>query len=135
MSEHWDDDALIRRLYGIGPQDGHLDECLECAQRWEAMSAVRKGVLEPPRTPEVLLAAQRRAIYDRLEQPPIRLALVPAALATAALVLAAVLLHKPAPQNYQAQSDAALMADVYSLVQSDEPRAVEPIHALFEANQ
>ena len=68
MSEHWDDDALIRRLYGIGPQDGHLDECLECAQRWEAMSAVRKGVLEPPRTPEILLARHKEFRHLRRKQ-------------------------------------------------------------------
>jgi hypothetical protein len=140
MSEHWDDDALIRRLYGVGPEDGHLDECRECAQRWEALVEVRGRVLEPEPAPEELLAAQRRAIYVRLEQPRRRagwFSVAPAAVATAVLVLLAVLLRQPAPapRDFLGPSDSKLIADVYSMVQSDEPQAAEPIHALFEDGQ
>ncbi len=58
-------------------------------------------------------------------------------MATAAIILLAVLLYRPAPapQPAPVSSDAELFSEVYSMVQSSEPKAAEPIHALFEVQQ
>ena len=135
---HWTDDELIGRLYGLGPDDGHLGECEECAGRWRALEATRGLVLDPPPAPEEFLAGQRRAIHGRLEHPARRpgwLQLAPAAVATAAVVVLAVVLHRSAPAPEPGLSDAELYAEVYSMVESDEPLAVQPIRALFEEEQ
>ena len=139
MSEHWSDDELIAQLYGVGPQDGHLDGCAECADRWRVLAAARARVVQPPAVPEEFVAGQRRAVYRRLGFPQRRRALLPfaSAMATAAIVLLAVLLYRPAPapQPAPVSSDAELFSDVYSMVQSSEPKAAEPIHALFEVQE
>jgi len=135
---HWTDDELIGRIYGLGPGDGHLAECEECAGRWRALQAARRLVLDPPPAPEEFLAGQRRAIHGRLEHPvwrPAWLQLAPAAVATAAVVVLAVVLHRPAPAPEPGLSDAELFAEVYSMVQSDESLAVQPIRAMFEEEQ
>jgi hypothetical protein len=139
MSEHWSDDELIGQLYGVGPQDGHLDGCAECADRWRALVAARTRVVQPPAVPEEFVAGQRRAVYRRLGSPERSRALLPfaSAMATAAIALLAVLLYRPAPphQPALAPSDAELFSEVYSMVQSSEPKAAEPIHALFEVQE
>ncbi len=138
MAEHWNDDELMERLYGLGPEDGHLRECAACGARWRALLQARGRVLEPPPIAEELLAAQRRAIYTRLEQPVSRrgwFSFAPAAVATAAVLLLAVLLRGPAPRTNSEPSDTELFADVFVLAQGTEPQAVEPIHALFEVDQ
>ena len=130
---------MIAQLYGVGPQDGHLDGCAECTGRWRALAAARARVVQPPVVPEEFVAGQRRAVYRRLESRERSRALLPyaSAMATAALVLLAVLLYRPAPppQPVVVSSDAELYSDVYSMVQSNEPKAAEPIHALFEVQE
>jgi hypothetical protein len=139
MAKHWSDDELIARLYGVGPQDGHLDGCAECADRWRALAAARARVVQPPALPEEFVAGQRRAVYQRLGSPARSRGLLPfaSAMATAAIILLAVLLYRPAPAPQPAvvASDAELYSDVYSMVQSSEPKAAEPIHALFEVQE
>jgi anti-sigma factor RsiW len=139
MAEHLSDDELIARLYGVGPQDGHLDGCPECADRWRALTAARARVVQPPAVPEEFVAGQRRAVYRRLGSRERSLVLLPfaSAMATAAIVLLAVLLYRPAPAPQPAvvSSDAELYSDIYSMVQSSEPKAAEPIHALFEVQE
>jgi anti-sigma factor RsiW len=132
--EHWNDDDFVDRLYGVGPYDAHLAECPECAQRWRRLIERRERVLEPPNVPEALLASQRREIQRRLDGPGKRLRRLTfaAAGATAGVVMLAVLLYRPAPAPVPASPDSELYTEVYSLVQSDEPQAVEPIRALFE---
>ena len=131
---HWNDDDFVGRLYGIGPGDAHLAECPDCAQRWQRLIEQRVRVLEPPNVPEAMLASQRREVQRRLERPGkgFRWLSFAAAGATAGAVMLAVLLYKPVPAPAPSASDHELYAEVYSLVQSDEPEAVEPIRALFE---
>jgi hypothetical protein len=57
--------------------------------------------------------------------------------ATAAVLLLAVVLYRPAPAPKESGplSDAEFFAEVYSLARSSEPVAAEPMHALFEEEQ
>jgi hypothetical protein len=131
---HWSDDDLVGRLYGAGPDDAHLTECPDCAQRWQRLIEKRERVLEPPNVPEAFLASQRREVQRRLERPgkSVRWLSLAAAGATAGVVMLAVLLYRPTPPPAPESADSELYTEVYSLVQSDEPEAVEPIRALFE---
>ena len=135
-SRHWDDHELIKRLYGVGPEDGHLDECDRCAGRWSALVSARDQVLAPPSVSEELMARQRLAIRRSLENAGVHRGwlLYASATATAAVLLAAVLLYRPAPAP-EPLSDRQFFADVYSMARSSEPLAAEPMHALFEEEQ
>ena len=138
-SRHWNDHELIERLYGLGPEDGHLDECERCAGRWSALVSAREQALAPSCVSEELLARQRLAILRSLETPGIHRRWLPfgSAVATAAVLLLAVLLYRPAPapKASESSSDAEFFAEVYSLARSSEPVAAEPMHALFEEEQ
>lgn len=134
-SRHLSDDELIERLYGLAPHEGHLDNCGECAARWRNLVAARERLAGAEPVPEELLAAQRRAVYRRLEADRgVRrwLSLWPPALATAAVVVLAVAMYRPSPVAPRDPSDAELFADSYSLAQSLEPVAVEWMRGLFE---
>jgi ribosomal protein L16 Arg81 hydroxylase len=79
------------------------------------------------------LAAQRRSIYRRLEEQPRRVAALRWAL-SAAVLLVMVLgltfsqLRKAAPTI----SDEQLFSDLAAMDQSAEPKAIQPMHKLFE---
>ncbi len=135
---HWTDDQLIDRLYGLGPDDGHLERCRECAARWRALEASRACVREPSPASDEFLAGQRHAIRGRLERGSGRRAwlwLAPAAAAAAAVVVLAVTLHRAEQARWPDISDAELYAEVYSLVQGEEPMAILPVHAIFEVER
>jgi hypothetical protein len=138
--EHLSDDALLDALYGLAGNEPHLRECPICAERFSEWRRKRERLAgAADRCTEVssdFLAAQRRRIYERLEQPePKRLRWAPA-LAMACLVAVGALVYHPAtppaPQQHGDVSDSQLFSDAYSLDQSLEPIAAAPIHALFE---
>ena len=133
-TRHWDDDEIISSLYGLGPSDGHPAECESCARRLRALVAARERVLELPPVSEGLLTRQRTSIGQRIQAPAWRPGWLSFAFATAtaAVVLLAVTLYRPAPVSEP--SDAEFFAEVYSIV-GTEPLAVEPMHALFEVEQ
>ncbi|MGQ9634807.1 MAG: hypothetical protein ACUVXB_11255 [Bryobacteraceae bacterium] len=138
--KHWTDDEFIARLYELGPQDGHLEECPECAARWRQLLARREELRAPLPMDEALLARQRQAVYEAGQTPPARRLVLYglAAAASAAVFAVALSVHRlagpPAPVTDAPQmiSDSELLADVYSLVQSPQPAALEPVRALFE---
>jgi hypothetical protein len=79
------------------------------------------------------LAAQRRSIYRRLEEQPRRGAALRWALSAAMLLVMVIgltfsRLHKP-PQTI---SDEQLFSDLAAMDQSAEPKAIQPMHKLFE---
>jgi len=139
--EHLSDDALLEAVYGLVDQNApHLRECAFCAQRLTEFQQRRESLVGAAEASAGVssdfLAAQRRKIYERLEQPgPKGLRWAPA-LAMACLVAGGVLLYHPAtppePQQRAEVSDSQLFSDAYSMDQSLEPRAAAPIHALFE---
>jgi len=147
MTPHLSDDDLIRRLYGIGEEDDHLAACSDCSDRWLAIqNVIRSARAEQPRAPEMTgrkLAVQRQQILAKLDQPLAGSLLwrwVPPA-AAASLLAAALILSRPttpvtpppaATAAVNAEADAQLFTDVYSMEQDVEPRAAAPIRGLFQ---
>lgn len=139
-TRHWADDELVARLYGLGPEDGHLETCEECARRWSAIKQVRAAVLSSsPEISESVLACQRHAVLERAQRRDHgswAFSLTPA-LGALAVVLVAVLLSRPVPppQPSMASSEPQLFTEVYAEIQAPEPLAVTPIYGLFEVAQ
>lgn len=148
MSRHWTDDELIDRMYGVGAAGAH--ECAECDARLREMERVRAEVTRELVPASDFLAAQRRAIYSRLgeragERRP-AVVWAPATVAVLCLIAAGIFAYHgsaagPAPvrpvPHVLARADAddaQFLSDVYSMEQTSEPRAAEPIHALIEEN-
>jgi len=83
------------------------------------------------------LAAQRRVIYRRLDSPAhngfaLRWAF---SLAMLLLLVAGGLKleqHRSAPRLTPAISDEQLFSDLSAMEQRNEPRAIQPIHGLFQ---
>jgi hypothetical protein len=144
MMQHLNDNELWARLYGLGEDHAHLDQCPECSGRLAAMELRRAdSAAEAPASPASsdFLAGQRRAIYARLEQPaPLRVRWAPAVAAATLLAVGVLMYHptRPAPHRVPAPaarpelSDEQLFSDVFSMEQAAEPRAAAPIRALFE---
>jgi hypothetical protein len=140
---HCSDDDLLDRLYGLGREDGHLEACQDCRQRWLELQESRRTAIEDPAVPVEWMAAQRRQIWQRIERPKQvwwRQSLAPVAMALTFAI--AVLLQSPAPQpqptiaqSNQVISDAALFEDVFQQVQRTSPESLAPVQRLFEENQ
>jgi len=136
---HWSDEELLARLYGIGPQEGHLDSCESCRERWEKLQLRRGRLLaREPRVSQDFLAAQRYSIFERLErkQPWFHMQLVHA-LAVLLLVFVILTVFRPTPrqQPVDTASDDKVFEDVFEIATSTEPSAVEPVRSLFEVQQ
>jgi hypothetical protein len=133
---HWTDEELVSRLYGVGPEDGHIDSCPGCAKRWRAMQS-KYASLRPAGidVPAEFLTAQRRAIHARVhaKRTSVMRMLVPA---LATLLLAAfAILYRPVPETplkVDKVSDSQLFDDVFSRVSDPAPTAVGAIRSLFE---
>jgi hypothetical protein len=95
--------------------------------------------LPEPEVSAEFLAAQRRAIYRRLDEPrrnwiPVRWALsVAMLLALFAGGLTLERRHKAAPAiSGTSVSDDQLFSDLSAMEQRNEPKAIQPIHGLFQ---
>ena len=143
---HLSDDELIGLLYGLGDAEGHLAGCPECGERWSEMHrALGRTRVETAAATEISirkLAVQRQEILERLERPysgPAAWRWVPAA-AAASLLAAGLMIYRPSSVLHpapvapavNAEPDAQLFTDVYSMEQDVEPRAAAPIRALFQ---
>lgn len=146
MKGHLSNDDLIDRLYGAGdPKAGtHLEQCPSCAKRLAAFERRRAQSADLPPVSTGFLASQRHAICERLESPENGRVRWAPALVAACLVAAGVYYYYPPYPSAPAQkaqvvihaesNDQQLFSDVYSMEQSAEPSAADPIHALFEAD-
>ncbi len=138
MSKHWSNEDLINKLYGIGPDDSHLDECGECRARWLRVQARRSSVIAEPSVSPAFLQHQRNAIQNRIDgrrsvRWPFQFA--PAMAALCVVVLGLVLLKPappPEPSLASLANDGDFYAEVYSMVESPEPWVTEPMYGLFE---
>ena len=133
--DHLRKDELVELLYGVRG-GGHLDDCEECRERFQELRARRALAAEPAEASHEFLAAQRRNIYARMgERPPARPHWAPALAAVVFLIAAGLFSYHPERAERTAKQevvDTQLFAEVYSMEQSMEPIAAQPIHALFE---
>lgn len=142
LSGHWTDEQLIENLYGLGPDDRHLEGCAVCQERLSVMQANRRA-LEVESSQDVsfdFLAAQRRQIYAKLTQPVrwwsrFEIRRWVSAGATVLAVGGGLLLYE---ENHRQQlmdnkvSDAQLAQEVSSMVQDSEPQPTAPLEELFD---
>lgn len=137
MHTHLSEEELVELLYGLGPDVSLLESCEFCRSRWQSLLERRSQYLEAlPQLPETFLAEQRRRIYQRIEAGrPVGFSFQPVpALAALGVVVLGLLLSLPAPERQptRAAADPQFFTEIYALVESAEPQAVGPIHALFE---
>ncbi len=137
--EHLSEDALLDAVYGIAGNEAeaHLRECADCAQRLHEWQEKRAATAASIEISGEFLAAQRRKIYERIEQPSRKHWLWAPGLAAACALAVGIFVYHPAPQqqpvNKPAEiSDAQLFGDIYSMEQVVEPAAAAPARALFE---
>jgi hypothetical protein len=142
--KHLTSDELVNLVYGVGASghiaSEHINDCRECSDRLEQLRERRAMAVDSLPVSHEFLAAQRRNIYARMgERPQARMKWVPALAAAACLVAVGVFSYHPAevatPEAVETHVDAQLFADVYSMEQSMEPIAAQPIHALFEQDK
>ena len=134
--KHWTESDFQHWLYGLRDPDQHVQECAQCRGEIERLRSERERITADPAHADVsadFLAAQRRGIYQRIEQPRRNMFGWRWALSAAMLLLTIAgitfqQLHKTAP----AISDEQLFSDLSSIEQSAEPKAIQPIHNLFE---
>jgi len=153
--QHLKDDVLIDGLYGVASIDiaACVRECPVCAARWEALQERRTAMVAPVEVGAEVLAAQRKSVYRRIEDPSLWekasgwMGPLVAGAAAACLLAVGVLVHDsslnrvgpalPAPRETaialpSGMSDTQLYSDVYSMEQSFEPSTASSIRVLFE---
>jgi hypothetical protein len=138
MKSHLTNDELVDLLYGVGGDPGsHLNGCRECSERFEELRERKAMAAEPAPVPWDFLAAQRRNIYARMgKRPQAGVAhWVPALAAVVCLIAVGLFSYHPEHATKAEIIDTQLFSDVYSMEQSMEPIAAQPIHALFEQDQ
>ena len=133
---HLTEDVLLDAMYGIADADAeaHLGACAECAGRVSEWRGRANAAASSEISIE-FLAAQRRKIYQRIEQPWRAHLWWAPALAVAAALMVGIFVYQPHPQSSPVAgsevSDAQLFSDVYSM-ELTQPNATAPVHALFE---
>ncbi len=136
---HWSEDELIGRLYGVGPEGDHPDRCPECGERLRRLTGRRQqllraeGAVRPGR-----LARQLHAVEERAARPPAWRPWPAVALAGGLMVAAFVYDRpRPAPQPpaAAAAAETRLFEEVFEEVARSEPRALDPVQALFEVKR
>jgi len=138
--KHWTNDEVVDHLYGVGPEDGHERECAECRARIVAVWARREAAAGSAEVTANFLRNQRLAIAGRIEarrmelQAWWRMPVWVAVMAAVALVLSA---PRPAREATVAgglnrAQDAEMYLEIYQSISSEEPRALAPMHGLFE---
>ena len=131
--KHWTEDDFKQWLYGLKEEDQHLEKCAECRVERDRLRVERSRVIEEPEVSEEFLAAQRRSIHRRLHEPRHSWIAVRWALPVAMVLLMVFGLtlqrgRRPVP----AISDEQLFSDLTAIEQSAEPKAIAPMHKLFE---
>src|SRR3954465_2800220 len=118
---HWTEQEFLDKVYGLGGGDeNHLASCPHCRAEWDAVSRRREAITAEPEVSPLFLAAQRRAIYGRLNQRSRNPLVFAPAMAAVAMVAVGIWLFPgkaPAPAP-QPKADDAVFAEVYNLEQS-----------------
>ena len=134
---HWTEDDFNNWLYGLKTDASHLATCAECRAESERFAAVRRRVTAEPEVVSDFLAAQRRAIYERIGHPRYNRAAVRWAVSLATVILVfglsvAYLRPSRPAQPIYTHADEQLFSDLTQIEQTSEPRAIQPMHNLFE---
>jgi predicted anti-sigma-YlaC factor YlaD len=146
MNPHLSQVELVEQLYGVGGKEAHVRECAECAGRLEALARtkaqLRSQADSRSHVSGAFLAAQRRAVYARLDQAAASHVRWAPALAGAGLLAMGLFLfphvqlrapRTPVPTaRVELNTNEQLFSDLYSMEQSVEPTAAAPLHELFE---
>jgi hypothetical protein len=132
--KHWTENDFQKWLYGLKEEDSHLTACSECSAELERLRVARRRILAEPDVSEQFLVAQRRNIYNRLNHAtrhfaPLRWALSAAMLLV--LVIGFTLPHlRQSPVTLT--NNEQLYSDLAAMEQTSEPKAIQPLHKLFE---
>ena len=132
--KHWNENDFKEWLYGLRDEDQHLTGCPECRGEMERLRMVRARITEQPEVSQDFLAAQRRSIYRRLHEPRHNWVALRWALPVA-MVLVMVFgltLQRGRGAGFLNISDEQLFSDLTAIEQSAEPKAIAPMHKLFE---
>ncbi len=144
VSGHWTDEQLVEHIYGVGPEDGHLESCLECQGRLASFRQHRQAIERSAGSDGVtfdFLAAQRRNIYARLaDRTPWRSRLrmrrwATAAAAAVALTGGIIVYENTQQHSLEARnkiSYAQLAQEISQIASDSEPQPIAPLQALFE---
>ncbi len=135
---HWTDERMTRRLYGLEENDGHIETCERCRDRWERMCGRKRSLAATGAIPEEFLASQRGSILRRLKNPGSRLQLsaLPAMAAILLVLVVATIFRQDNRQEPpEGMPDPQLYQEVFSIAGSTSSSAVEPIQSLFEVEQ
>lgn len=132
--KHWTEIDFQNWLYGIKDEDQHVAACADCRLEMERLREQRGRLTQEPEVSADFLAAQRRSIYSRLEEGRAghraawRWVLSTAMLLAIVVGLTIPRWHKTAPPI----SDDQLFRELSAMEQSAEPKAIAPMHDLFE---
>jgi len=137
-ARHWTDDELVSKVFDVAPEDGHLETCPECRQRWELIrNRYESRPAAVAEVPDPQWTAQRLAVRARIEGKARWMGRILAPSLATALVAALVgfLLLRPIPPEpttSQALPEEEIMEEVFRMSFSLEPAAIEPVRSLFE---
>jgi hypothetical protein len=136
--QHYSDDDLVALLLGMGPADAHLANCELCSGRWRKFQKVHQLRRAEIEVPADLLAAQRRAVYARVDQKPgkFRSAWLPLPV-VALLVLLIIAVFRPASQKITTDviSEDKALQDVFTVASRIDAAGLKPVKSLFEVQK
>jgi hypothetical protein len=140
LSGHWTDEELVNVLYGVGPEGKHLEGCADCQARLTDMRANRAKVETAQDVSFDFLAAQRRAIYQRIEQPArwwssFSVRRVAAGIATVAVLTGSAYMYeqnRAVEMAKERAADAKLLQEVSAMAMDSGSASAEPLQGLFE---
>ena len=135
--KHWTEQDFLYWLYAGEADARHLDECAACRARAQQMTDTRQRDTAAPELSWEFLAAQRRSIYRRLglvNQHSFAMRWAVAFVSLLSIVVLSLALIRPWTGNdaLYTSADEKLFSDLATIEQNSEPRAIRPIHNLFQ---
>ena len=132
--KHWTESDFQQWLYGLKNADDHAESCPECRAEFDRLAVERRRILAGPDVSEEFLAEQRRNIYRRLHEIGRNWFSLRWAISAAMLVVVifGLTLTRSKKSAVILTNDEQLYSDLAAMEQTAEPKAIQPIHKLFE---
>jgi len=130
--KHWTEKDFTEWMYGLKEEDPHVAGCAECRGELERLKLERGRTIALPEVSHDFLASQRRSIYQRLGKPISNWHPMRWGISVAALVVVILSVTLNTWKSTPAISDEQLFSDLATMEQSNEPKAIAPIHKFFE---